>query len=893
MVSCTPEARHVDDPTHHSKLKEGDRFTARVAINSEDLFQEQLRSASIEKISEVKSLRVLVFDENQNFLYSEDVKTLGEVTDPSGQDFLPDHKQDGINEIRYFEVSLVKSVKKRYVHFVANHDWTGFTQDYFAKGTAAGEFMTHKSLVDRIADLQGNNPQELSLWSMYEAEGLDENTFKDKVVKLLRTYAKITIKVGDNVNPSGGAERFELTGYAFCNIPDRGSIAPYATSLYSYEFPFHPVVATQPVDMALMYKHEEMATNPSQLPFVSVADATKETEPYYLFEKDNTKDSNKTFLIIKGKRYNSKAKPSPLNGEERYYKIDLVTRKQIDPDDPTNKAINTYFPILRNKYYTVNINGIKSDGYKTVKEAIESAAGNNVFADTKLQEFGNVSDGTLTLSVDPIQLIIVQPGKYEFNVNYSGGNEHVKYYPSWDTKQDKTHIGYTETGYYYTKGEDSFLGGLRLMIKDGKPAGFEVDVDAIPTDATKEYFVEVAALRQHNGNAVDGTSGATSPLTRKVRIVLHSPFPFNEKLNGTGNTRTLSFKVYPEQEFPKSVFPFDVFIEAPGMTPINEGGKRNVTIENIYDEKRKTYVSYYKYTVQEEDRGTVNLKFKINNPTAGTGDVTLTSKFYRQGFIRNDKAVIMKNRLRLSSNHPNGNSTTSKALQNNATIMFELAGQRLTAEELLQSYGVEFKPVSNSEGVFEFNMPETFVTKYGSQNLTIYTSTAKDPASGSVKYDFRVTKSVNDWTVNKTSYSGSVPNPVSANLELYHVYMTGRIYYQKKEDASASFTSEKYKPTGQYSFKASRAGRWYNEVDLTNEFKISGSVDSEGSPSSDTYYHYNFTLDVTDADKLKAFTERGVYTLSYSSLTNGEDKKNTLVDLESNPTFKINVGSFK
>lgn len=893
-----------EEPDVHSTVKEGERFTTRVAINSEALHGESLRANSIENISEVKSLRVLVFDENQNYLYSEDVKTLKDVTSIGADEdhiFLPDHKQDGITEIRYFEVSLVKSSKKRYVHFVANHDWTGFTQDYYAKGTSAGEFMTHPSLVDNLSELKGTDGKtanDLALWSVCEVPQLDEDTFKGKVVKLLRTYAKVTLKVDDSkVNPSGGAERFELTGYSLCNVPDRGTIAPFATSIYSYDFPFPPVFATLPADLDFKNKEEDMALNPSPLSFIDVSNHREETPPYYLFEKDNTLPDHKTFVIIRGRRYNSNANPQ-INGEVRYYKIDLVTRKQVDPNDPNNKGINTYFHILRNKYYTVNINGIKSDGYKTVKEAIESVAGNNVFADTKLREFGNVSDGALTLSVEPIQMVIVRPGTYSFKVGYSGGTEHVKYYPSWNVNQDLSHSGYTETGYYYIKGEDSFMGGLRItMGSDGKPNGFEIDVRDIPTDATKEYTVEVAALRKHNGTTIDAISGATAPLSRSVRIVLNSPYPFNEKLAGASGSaeRTLTFRVYEEKIFPKAVFPFDVYIKAPGMTPVNAPGDvRKLTIENVYNKDTGKYETFYKYTVQERDRGTVSIPFKVNNLDAGTGEIQLTSQFYQPALIQNDKVIIMKNLLALKNNEPRGSYSYALAVDDNTSVKFKLnGGPEFTVEQLQEMYGIVFKPnyTTYSKGDFVFDVPDRFIREHGNDNLTIFTQKVHSPTEGSVRYSFQKTMTVNEWTVRKVETG--TPITVSTILDFTRVEMTGRVYYQKKSDYySYGFSSVKDKPMSPYRFISSRA--YELDIDLTADFKISDVVEYEGS--YDPKYYYEFKLDISDPEKLKAFTARGMFQLKYLSLTYGDSQYTYLTGssgLESKPVFEINVGDYE
>lgn len=887
LPSCT-RVGVGNNPDGTAPVREGERFIAYISVESEHPTAEVLRANSIERINQVGSLRVLVFDENQNFLYSEDAELEAvETIHGAGRDndFLPDYKQEGITEIRKFKVSLVKSSKKCYVHFVANHNWTGFQQDYFARGTSAGEFMNHSTLINTYDELQTGTPDKLTLWSVIESPfGLDENTFKARVVKLLRNYAKVTLQVdATKVNPMGGDERFELTGYALVNVPDKGTIAPFETSIYSFKFPYPPSIATEPTAMGYKNAESEIVSDASKLKFIEVTDPTQETEPYYLFEKDNTKDTQKTYIIIRGRRYNSKA-TSILNGEIRYYKLDLISTKRIDPTKPDGRGISTYFHILRNKHYVVNINGVKSDGYRTLREAIESAAGNNVFADTRLRDYGRVSDGVLSLTVEPVQRIIVTPGLSKFQVFYSAGNEHVKFYPSWDTNPDTTKPGFTEQGYNYTEGTDSYLGGLCVTTDGaGKSTGFEVDVKHIPTDATLYYDVNVVALRTHNGSPVDATTGATLPLTRSVRIILHTPFPFVEELKpragGVTNERTLSFRVYEEQIFPKTVFPFDVYIEAPGMTPLNNDAKHKVTIETVYNEDRRAYVTYYKVTVQDTDRGRLSLDFKINDAAAGTGDIRLTSEFYAPAHISNSSVSMHRNILRLSDAEPAGYTTVTSPIADYGTILFNFKGETLNKGQFSSKYGVSFAPLG-SDGQFKFDVPESFISQYGNELLTIMSNVTKNPNEGSISYDFQKTQKVSEWTVNG-SVGNSNPIPLNVTLELSKVKVVGRIYYYTQN--YYGYWVSQTKPTTGFTFRS-----YYDNsrfTDLTGDIVIS----NQSKYTSNNYMYYEYTLELIDSDKLRAFTYTGNYfQLWYHGYTSGYYYR-TFSDFESNPVFDINL----
>lgn len=889
LSSCARVGMHDDVDDTHS-VREGKRFMAHISVESGRYSPEILRANSIEKIEEVKSLRVLVFDEYQNFLYSEDAQLEG-VTTIAGigrdDDFLPNHRQEGITEIRKFKVPLVKSSKKCYIHFVANHDWTGFQQDYFARGTSAGEFMNHSTLINTYDELQTGTPDKLALWSIVESVNLDENTFKNRVVKLLRNYAKVTLRVDtDKVSPAGGDERFELTGYALVNVPDKGTIAPFETSIYNINFPYPPTEATEPIGMQYKNLESEIVSDPSKLSFVEVTDATQETAPYYLFEKNNTKDTDKTYVIIRGRRYNSKSIPA-LVGEQRYYKIDLITRKRIDPTQPGIRGVSTYFHILRNKHYVVNVNGVKSDGYKTIKEAIESAAGNNVFADTRMRDFDRISDGILSLTVEPIQRIVVTSGVSRFQVFYSGGNEHVKFYPSWETNPDTNHPGFPagEDGYNYIESTDTYLGGLRTTKDDnGKYTGFEVDVKAIPTDATLYYDVDVAALRTHNGIPVDATTGATSPLTRTVRIILHTPFPFVEKLEsrlgGAADERTLSFRVYEEQIFPKTVFPFDVYIEAPGMTPLNNDPIHKVTIETKYNEERRAYVTYYKVTVQDTDRGRLSLDFKMNDVTTGTGDVRLSSEFYAPGYISGSSVSLHRNVLELTNLLPAGYTTVATPVEAYGTMSLKFRGETLNVGQFATKYGVSIVSMG-SGGRFKFDVPQEFIANYGAESLTIISRVTRNPNRGSISYDLSATKTVSQWTVNASTTTN--PTPLRANLELSKVKIVGQIYYY--QESYYGYRISLTKPTSQHTFRS-----YYDSSRLTN---LTGDIvisDQQKTNSYNGYKYHEYTLELTDPTKLRAFTYTGYYfDLFYSGYSNSYTYL-AFTNFESDPVFYINLG---
>ena len=62
-----------------SPVAEDERFKVTMGLQADDLNKIQLRAGGVETLDGVTSLRLLVFDENQKFLYSEDA-VLGNKT---------------------------------------------------------------------------------------------------------------------------------------------------------------------------------------------------------------------------------------------------------------------------------------------------------------------------------------------------------------------------------------------------------------------------------------------------------------------------------------------------------------------------------------------------------------------------------------------------------------------------------------------------------------------------------------------------------------------------------------------------------------------------------------------------------------------------------------------
>ncbi|MBR8802806.1 hypothetical protein [Porphyromonas levii] len=609
--ACSPEHRGAE-PENNIEIVDGREFVASFGVQASNLPLNDLRSGGVESIKDIEHMRVLVFDEDQKFLYTADA-VLGEATATAPEEdgvYLPDGKRDNIQNMRSFEVKLVESSKPRYLHFVADYDWKNFSQDYFLKGTSAGELMTQLHTT-----LQGGNgiiPTKAfsPMWSMVRVDKLDKTTLEGKVIKLLRNYAKIELVVADAVKDTDG---FVIDGFCVANSLDKGLVAPFKVQNYSYEFPFKVTEATVPADAKFL-------APPTDESMITL------DKTFNLFESKNNHDTQKVCVVIRGKK----------GAETRYFKIDLVNRKN-------EFSINDYIQILRNNWYVINISRIKSEGYATLGDALKAPADNNVFASVEMKDFSKVSDGQYYLSADPIQMVIVKPGTYSFNALFNGTSEYTRFYPSWDSANDP------------------FMGRWdpNPNPTDMNLTQLSFTVDHIPADNIEEYKVEVVGLRyvdklglnpgdpgydpKKKTPVLDGVTGATTPITRTVHITLRSPYRFNAKLEkdpkgGSVSDMLLSFEVY--KSLPQTLLPIEVLIEASDITPRNKGGnatsdlmivEREVVVNGV--KKKKLFYSYtltpeaYKSAMAGDRR--ISIPVTINDGTAILpSPITLSSELY-------------------------------------------------------------------------------------------------------------------------------------------------------------------------------------------------------------------------------------------------------------------------
>ncbi len=715
--------------------KEGDSITLTLGLHADDLSDLALRSEAIndDEVEKITSLRILVFNEHQQFLYSTDA-VLGDPAsaDAFGDDaFLPDGKKGSIQTIKSFTATFIQSKDPRYLHFVANYDWTGQTQDYFLVGNSAGAIIPN--LTTSIESANGNNGKTKAfdpMWAQVKLDKLDGQSLQGKVVKLLRCHAKVTV-----VNKAPATNGFKLTGFTACNVHKSGTVAPFVMDNYAFAFPYAPTKATTPPDVEVIPND-----NPAH---IVPADAE-----FRLFEHQNNGDK-KVFLIIRGEK-------QLRNGTKatRYYKVDFVAKRTEE-----NIVSDRVLPIIRNNHYKVTITAVNSDGYATMAEAIAAPAHNNIFSSIELQEFTQVSDEMFTLKTDPVQILIVRPGTYNFNTSFAITNSDYRFKPYGGGTGAGSGAQYIR---YYKRwsDHDAYMGALKqtdVSTRSGNDDHFSVEVKDIPSDAVERYSIEVAGLRSYAPDdtppanpkdlytyeRVDGKSvtGATNPLIRNVEITIRKPLLFKAKLvdgaQGQAGDKLLEFDLY--KNLPKGIFPFEVLIEAPDLSPRNTKGNT----ENLTIVKRGSKV-YYRYIVKTDsyDRhnGRVRIPVLVNDGTTSPKhDIVLSSPYYETETIYSSASPYKSKPIRLYFKEP-GTSNTKRPMPSTS---------RFTQKGNAVPQGTYYIQATNTDGLFYLTYDKTKAPANLDQSVTIKSVYQARSEYGYIAFTISATKTLREWVASE------------------------------------------------------------------------------------------------------------------------------------------------
>lgn len=250
--------------------------------------------------------------------------------------------------------------RKRIVHFVANYDWSGFSE--------AASVGKHEAEV--VAPLSVGGGRE-TYWQRIElADGIKAGAFGG-VIELVRNRAKISV--------SNGSSGLTAVTFAIGSYIDHGTVAAFNTSSGTFgegvavESPFGNVCQIAEAD------------------FVPAGSGDNWGTPIFCYERENSISSAPLYIILKGKYAGSQS--------FTYYKIDIF--------DTTAEKL---YDIVRNCHYRVTVTGATGPGRATLLEAMNSPASNNLLHSIILEDYTSITDGTAVLNVETTVKTFVKAG---------------------------------------------------------------------------------------------------------------------------------------------------------------------------------------------------------------------------------------------------------------------------------------------------------------------------------------------------------------------------------------------------------------------------------------------------------------------------------------------------
>lgn len=323
---------------------------------------------------ELSSLCVLVFDKNGLYLS----KHNGELV--SSTDANANYKFGGMPVTKDNELLIL--------HFVANYDWTEFSDaanigkgeaEVMNKLTVANDRVTYWQRVELPDGLVGNKGTTITL---------------KNDVSLLRNVAKITVENLTN-EPEGKTYLTDVT-FAVGDYMDKGTVAPYSTASYK----FVKGAVTEALDGKIV-----SITDGGEFLNAQNGSAGAPSDAKYVYERKNSMARNQTYIIIKAFFQSTLAGVNTTIPS--YYKIDIA-----------NESSSALPDIERNCHYIIRVNDVAMEGYPTLKEAMNNPASNNINASVQVAEYTSVSDGTNILQIEKAVFTFVTSGQH-FQIKYS------------------------------------------------------------------------------------------------------------------------------------------------------------------------------------------------------------------------------------------------------------------------------------------------------------------------------------------------------------------------------------------------------------------------------------------------------------------------------------------
>lgn len=420
---------------------------------------------------------------------------------------------DQVNHHVYFKVSnIYSSSEPRRLHFVVTsaedlREVDGGDYIY----AMASETTTMPALV-----VSGDTD---AYWGVTELNEITPDM--NLTIKLVRNFAKLSVTVDNLSNP----QDFKLLGYTVVNRPGRGTVTPYRHQdhLFASFFDSSDQLLTYDQVIEQGYIGVNTASADADMTITTAAEVEAslnnsinrmkagQDTPYYIYERSQSSITNMsadvmvTYMIIAGE----------YKGKTYYYKIDIGR-------DSAGKF--SYYDLLRNFQYSVDILEVGGAGAPSVQDAMNGAAHNNLSASVVTRDLFSIGYNNELIEVSATRVIFTeQTTDYELrfrysipsNLSYTFDPRHLKVYDVADESREYSCQGITANRNTQVDLSGEVIQNASLT-KDGDWYVLKVSSKTVPTDSRRfEQSIRVYYS--------DGDVG----LGRTITFMLRRPWNFS------------------------------------------------------------------------------------------------------------------------------------------------------------------------------------------------------------------------------------------------------------------------------------------------------------------------------------------------------------------------------
>lgn len=534
LTTCSKDSPMPAPPV----TPEGDgAFEVRIRIPE----MKQVDSRAAVEEGMIDNLQVLVFDENGAFLSRSEA--IAPTSDPGFYRVL----------LPKTDPNLPASRKKRTVHFIANVDWSRFS-DVANEGKNQNEVLMGLSTTG----------QWWAYWQWVELpSGIEAGAFSAPV-ELICNMARISVLNNTVANPSAGLERLTDVTFALGDYLDHGTVAPFDRQ--------NGVI--DPTKVIESPDGVRRQTQPGD--FVNQAGVGEYPNAIVeCYEHENASSATPMYVILKC-LYGDDA-------EYSYYKIDIVGKGQ-----------QTLLDIQRNCHYMLNITEVSGQGHKTLQEAMASPASNNLIYSVLLEKYTAIAYGDAALYVETTERTYVKPNEnFRISFNYFPDTELPENNASiqFALNQDNTRPVTASLNIIRTNGDARLEGRTAASLPVNGYNTAEITIYSEESGVKLQRVIRLH-LRKPTAFGNPYLNPARIPSTAKQPVNLHFTIP---------------------EEVPASWYPIEVYMTVSRLSPlVTETINDGLTLEHFAENKYR-----FKYLARRAGDHTIHFQTILSQNPEG------------------------------------------------------------------------------------------------------------------------------------------------------------------------------------------------------------------------------------------------------------------------------------